>query len=316
MSSKAASADRPSSSAPGKILVTGEYAVLDGAQAVIMAVNRRARATLADAPQELSPFLAAVRDLCGEPDRAARVVVDTGALASDNGPKLGLGSSAAATVAAVACAIGAGDRARVHDIAHRAHALAQAPRGARGSGADVAASVHGGVLVVRRDLQAGDDAPLAVQPARWPRGFAFVTAWTGAPADTPALVARVRALRADRPRDYDAIAARIAGASARLVDAIGDAGGAARAVDAIRDGGDAVAELGRAAGVALWTDAHTRIAAIAEPAGAAVKPTGAGGGDIALIVLSTPDSAASLRAELAAAGIPTLSLDVDPDGVL
>lgn len=163
-----------SSSAPGKILIAGEYAVLDGGEAVVMAVNRRARAHLGDQPQELSPFLAAaarvVADELGA-DRAdilARVVVDSGELRDDSGAKLGLGSSAAATTAAIALAMPPpGDRKLLHRVAHRAHAAAQ---GGTGSGADVAASVWGGVLLCRPPDRAGD--PLRTAPLSLPADLA------------------------------------------------------------------------------------------------------------------------------------------------
>src|SRR5262249_57932141 len=105
--------------------------------------------------QELSPFLEA---LAVEAPAVRRVKVDSSALAL-GGHKLGRGSSAAAVVAAAAAAIRSTD---VHALAHRAHARAQGARGARGSGADIAAAVHGGVLRVARPEDAGDDVPLLV----------------------------------------------------------------------------------------------------------------------------------------------------------
>ncbi|RMH45355.1 MAG: hypothetical protein D6689_00040 [Deltaproteobacteria bacterium] len=314
MSSSAAPVAPLVSSAPGKILVAGEYVVLDGAKAVVVAVTRRAVARLADEPPSLSPFLEAVRDAVdGDArDRAARVAVDTSALCDASGTKLGLGSSAAATVAAAALALGTGDPARVHPVAHRAHAAAQARRGARGSGADVAAAIYGGVLVVERT--GGDDDPLAVTRAELPPGVALVAVWTGQPADTPDLVARVRALRDARPQVYDMLAARVSASASRLIRALGRDGSAADAITAIADGGEAIAALGGAAGVRLWTDAHTRLRSVARPFGAAVKPTGAGGGDIALVA-APADRAGDLRAALAAAGLPPMDLAIDPRGV-
>src|SRR5262249_60628005 len=102
--------------------------------------------------QELSPFLEA---LAVEAPAVRRVKVDSSALAL-GGHKLGLGSSAAAVVAAAAAAIRSTD---VHALAHRAHARAQGARGARGSGADIAASVHRGVLRVARPKGADADTP-------------------------------------------------------------------------------------------------------------------------------------------------------------
>jgi phosphomevalonate kinase len=312
MSSSAESAAPPRVSAPGKILLAGEYVVLDGSRAVVMAVNRRAVAQLDAAPQELSPFVGAVRDLLAgaERQRAARVVVDTAALAADDGTKLGLGSSAAATVCAVACAVGMRDRRRLHALAHRAHATAQAPRGSRGSGADVAASVYGGVAIV---AAAAPEEPLAVQPVQLPSDLALLPVWTETPAGTAPLVAAVRRFRAASPAQYGAIANRLADAADGLADAIAsdDAG---RAVAAIEQGGEAVAELGRAAGTALWLPAHTRIARLMARLGGAVKPTGAGGGDIALVAVPAA-AAEAARDVLVGAKLPPLALDVDPDGV-
>ena len=89
-------------SAPGKVMLTGEYAVLDGGEAVVIAVDRRAWATLGG-PGAPSEFLAAAAAVLAREvgaDAAAalgRVTVDTEALRQD-GVKLGLGSSAAARV--------------------------------------------------------------------------------------------------------------------------------------------------------------------------------------------------------------------------
>lgn len=43
---------RLTASAPGKLVLLGEYAVLDGAPALVLAVNRRARAALATTTAE------------------------------------------------------------------------------------------------------------------------------------------------------------------------------------------------------------------------------------------------------------------------
>src|SRR5450432_4059309 len=91
--------------APGKIFLIGEYAVIDGAPAVVAAVSRVAVGQFVPAFEPESPFVAeAVQAaLSGIGDHAAAlppgsVMIDSRAF-SLNGKKLGLGSSAAVTTA-------------------------------------------------------------------------------------------------------------------------------------------------------------------------------------------------------------------------
>ena len=89
-------------SAPGKLMIAGEYAVLDGAEAVVDAVGRRAYAHLGSFAQEPLPLEAGAARARAE----ALLGAVPGALSIDvselrqAGRKLGLGSSAAAAAAA------------------------------------------------------------------------------------------------------------------------------------------------------------------------------------------------------------------------
>ncbi len=146
--------------APGKLILTGEYAVLDGAPALVIAVDRRVIA-IRTSTRCSSPFLLAVAHELAQrygadapgTHAALEIAVDSSPFyaASDRTQKLGLGSSAAVTVAAAALALAAQhdtlDRDEVLAIALAAHANAQGTKGARGSGADIAAAVYGGTIV-------------------------------------------------------------------------------------------------------------------------------------------------------------------------
>lgn len=312
-----------SASAPGKILVAGEYAVIDGAEAILIAVDRRAIGRVSDRAVELSPFLDAARAelarALGPSDpavaAAARVIVDTSALHA-GAVKLGLGSSAAATVAALGAALATAghpvDPPAVHGLAHRAHRAAQASLGAPGSGADIAASTYGGALAVRR---AGtEDAPLAVRPLALPADLALVAVWTGAAADTATLVARVRGLRGRDRAAYDRAVRPIAEGAGALMRAF-EAGSARTAVAAWAAAAEAIAGLGRAAGVELESPVHRQLRGLAEACGGACKPTGAGAGDIALAAFETEAAAAAFRRDAEAAGMLCPDLRVDPAGI-
>ncbi|MBE7447834.1 MAG: hypothetical protein HS111_02740 [Kofleriaceae bacterium] len=297
--------------APGKIMLAGEYGVLDGGLAVVAAVDRRAVARVSARPSgPRSPFLAAARDVVAAVlgDDAARTFdaleVDTRALA-DGERKLGLGSSAAATVAAIRLAGGAAladDLPLVIRLARDAHARAQATRGAAGSGADVVAVAHGGVIGFRSG---------AVQRLTVPAELRLHFAWTGVPADTATLVAAVQAART---RTADVALGAITHAAEALAAALG-AGDAAAAVAAVDAGSRAMSELAAATGVALVPAAVAELAAHLAPLGAACKTTGAGGGDVLLIAAPRAVSGNALDTAIVQAGLWPLQLSVDPAGV-
>jgi phosphomevalonate kinase len=304
--------------APGKLHLAGEYAVLDGAEAVVVAIDRRVVARVAGTPRDPSPFLDAVeaalaaRGLERAATLARTIAVDSSAL-HERGTKLGLGSSAAVTVAAVARALAADasdgpalDREAVHAIARAAHASAQGPRGARGSGADVAAATFGGALSVTPSPIAGE--PPRIRPVELPP-LELVPFWTGVAADTPTLVAAVAAAAA-APATAAAIT-DIALAS----EALAGARTTRAAIAAIAAGAEAIAALAAATGLALEPPVVAAARRIAAAAGGAAKTTGAGAGDVAIAVLPPGADVARVRTELAAAGATPLDLRIDARGV-
>src|SRR4029453_18770892 len=124
--------------------------------------------------------LAAVRRR-GAPEHAMHFVVDSRAFLVGE-RKLGLGRSAATLVAATAALAPSSTAAEVLDRALEANALFQ---GGQGSGADIAAAVHGGVIEARRA-----DARLQITRRALPPGLHLVAGWTGTSAHTPPLLAR------------------------------------------------------------------------------------------------------------------------------
>ncbi len=150
-------------SAPGKLMLMGEHAVLDGYHCLVAAVNRRITVTLTprtdrgiriesqlgqvetslDSLAIELPFtfvLQAIKNIA--PSTGFDITVD-----SEFDDQLGLGSSAAVTVATTTALLPLADPRRVFDLAYRTILDVQGA----GSGADVAASVWGGVLAYRCD---------------------------------------------------------------------------------------------------------------------------------------------------------------------
>jgi phosphomevalonate kinase len=306
--------------APGKLILTGEYAVLDGAPALVIAVNRRARAHRhAKPPTGSSPFLVAVAEELaarfGDDHAAARAALEISVDSSafyDGMTKLGLGSSAAVTVAATACSLAetgeALDKAAVLAIALAAHARAQAPRGSRGSGADVAAAVHGGLIVFTSGR---------VEPKEWPRSVTLLPFFTGHSADTLHLVSRVAAARSASPIEVDAALAAIADASrAAHLALAAPLDLAARAlIAALSLAGHATDRLAIATGLDLVPECVSAARSAMARLGGTAKTTGAGGGDVAIAAIPTTADAIEATRSLIEVGCKPLDISLDETGV-
>jgi phosphomevalonate kinase len=303
-------------SAPGKLILTGEYAVLDGAPALVIAVDRRASARRRVGLRGTSPFLVAVAEEIaqrrGADDPAARAALEIGCDSTQffDGPlKLGLGSSAAVTVAATALALGTTDHDEVFSIASAAHARAQAPLGTRGSSADVAASVHGGVIEFERGT---------VQRLRWPLGLTMVAFFTGVSAETPKLVAAVAAARTANPASVDAALAAVRTASQAACKACATHApelAATGLMAAIALAASATDQLAAATGIPLVPSCVVAARRALARLGGAAKTTGAGGGDIAIAVIPRTEDVTVARRLLIEAGCRPLELSVDHTGV-
>jgi phosphomevalonate kinase len=302
-------------------MLAGEYAVVHGGPALMMAVDRLAIAQSDDGAHSSGPFLATLARILSErfgPESTAAHTarhcrVDTAAF-RHQGQKLGLGSSAAATVAATALALaaeaGTPDRALVHELAERAHGDAQEAQGARGSGADIAACVHGGVLLFQREADGHRVEPLIDHPSDLHLAFP----WTMAPASTTELVAAVQHWGRRHEDCYHELLAGIQ-ASARTMKTALDTGSPPALVSAVADAATALRALGEASGTPLWLPIHDELARLADTHHGALKTSGAGGGDLALAAFESGSEAVAFRNAVQARGIPCPELCVDTEGV-
>jgi len=288
--------------APGKLVLSGAYAVLDGAPALVGAVDRYVTADSSRPASWIAREVeAAVRaGLCARP-----VDYDASALRSGDGArKLGLGSSAAILVASALAAPGAAappvlSRAWI-EAAVSAHREAQGG----GSGIDVVASAEGGVVYATR----GSSSELSWRAWRVPDGLRF-TVWSlGSEASTKDLVARVRAWKAADPAAYEAVVGPLA-EQARVA---AEAGAAEDVRAALEAQGRLLAALGDGAGTPIFPAALIPLRE-ALAGRVAVLPSGAGGGDVVLAV-TVGALAAADRASLAAAGLEAVACEVGAPG--
>ncbi len=289
--------------APGKLMLLGEYAVLHGGRALVAAVDRYAECTVtpADAPRLETPGAFAEALLARHP-RPGVYHLDSEALGVDvpkrGWTKLGLGSSAATTVALTRALLPDAPPRRVFDEAHGVHREIQGS----GSGADIAASTYGGLLAYRA-------APFEVQPLQ-PFGR-LLTVWTGQPASTPDLVRAVEVFARRDPRAHEAIMARLAAAAEDGVAAVvkGDRGALEIAAG---HGAGALLKLEEYIEPTLFPIPILELQAIAGDYSVIVKPTGAGGGDLAWCIGDDPEDELKLAQDLESEGWPVLWLDVAP----
>ncbi|MGA1530498.1 MAG: mevalonate kinase family protein [Kiritimatiellia bacterium] len=203
------------SSAPGSLMLLGEHAVLRGHACLVAAINRRVSVTIStredgmvNIASALGSFSTPRRETGDHPSfrfvlaclRYVPHAFSNGCdieIQADMPATIGFGTSAAVTVAVLAALSGETDKAR---LMREARAIIQQVQG-RGSGADVAASVYGGV--VRYRMQ-NDAAELI---SRDPHPVAAL--YCGYKTPTPEVIARVNERWRDDPQGRDAIFSRM-----------------------------------------------------------------------------------------------------------
>ncbi|MEZ4322431.1 MAG: hypothetical protein R3F61_33500 [Myxococcota bacterium] len=269
--------------ASGKLVLLGEYAVVDGGAALVLAVAQGVRCTVSPAPQRIvetpmgdDRFVQAALDAVSAPPARYRFE-DREPIELDGKP--GFGGSAAATVAALRAGGFVGPLEDLVGLGIRVHREVQGS----GSGVDVAAAAWGGGVSFRdgRCAEVALPTPVVVysgQSARTgPRVEAY-RAWSGRQAFVDASDALVSAFPSDP-------------------------------VGGMRDAWRLLCAMADAAGLAYRTPAIDRIVALAEDQGGAAKPSGAGGGDV--VVALVPDRPAFERG-IASLGLPVLNIRPDP----
>lgn len=315
--------------APGKLVLLGEYAVLCGARALVMAIDRLCRveimlsdddlchlAVRAPEPDELSfavgaPSGAPLVDLVIAPDSAPgpwRGSVDTAAF-FEQGQKLGIGSSAAALTAWDAAWSRFAGLAATPSL-RRLIELHRNFQGGKGSGLDIAASLTGGVICYALD----DGGEPNVSNAALPDGVQFRVIYSGKSAATSGLVTAFDAWRDARPKEADAIISHLADWATRGHEAArdNDAPGFLAAVKAY---GHALDALGGRIGAEIVTTEHKKITGHSERFDLVYKISGAGGGDVGIVWSQDPDALAAFE-QAVAADYKVLDLDIYESGLV
>ncbi|MXZ55399.1 MAG: hypothetical protein F4227_06725 [Gammaproteobacteria bacterium] len=308
-------------SSPGKLVIAGEYAVLYGASALALAIDRRARCTLKISEEGLwqltgsPPFWnesVSLQELLSEsrndlvgtvlswfshrtslPENAI-LHMDTAGFYSEQ-QKLGLGSSASVLVNLYASFATLTEHPmNVEDLLDVYRATDQ-----HGSGVDVLTCYYGGFIQLKRQTVSKEEFPSGIYLDFYSVGFS---------TETRKMVARFRSAFDGLPvtlQDSFITAANKVADS--LTDSLSFFTALQHFVQVYRDV-DMETEL------PIWGTQHETMHLLATEVGALYKPSGAGGGDVGVAVATEPQKLAALRRKVTDLPVTVLDLQKDIDG--
>lgn len=324
-------------SAPGKLVLLGEYAVLAGAPALVIAVDRRARVRIETAASRsrIDALALGIED-CGFALRAGRFVLEA---ARDEAVQRKLAVLAAAIEGAAAFAVARGGHVGPVHLTTETEAFF-GPSGEKlglGSSAAVLVAAFAGLLrtaglgattieLVRPAIEAhraaqghGSGVDVAAsclggalrflltdpdgarvpsaEKVLLPPELRILAVWSGAPIATGDRLAELAAFRRRRPNDYARQMVELSMVCAAGLAAFGR-GDLQAFFAALGSFRGGLTELARASGIDLVLESHARIAEIVARAGGVYKPSGAGG-DFGLALASEAAVAARIEAALA-----------------
>lgn len=275
--------------APGKVVVWGEYAVLDGAPACVMAINRYARVSIESAQNiqltasgfQTDPVTQAATAWTDAPvaqltetilskwgytryPQGLKIHQDSTAFHDPSGRKLGIGSSAAVCVALYR---GLAELLHKTTSLNEAIEVHRAFQKGNGSGLDVAASWLGGTI----RFQQG-----AAVAKTWPDQLDFCVVFTGRSAST---YDQVQAFSTWREQQDTRTLAELVACSQELDEKF-TYQGLGQYIHQLK-------QLDRAAKLNIFTPEHEALDELAQRCRIHYKPCGAGGGDIGMAFAQT-----------------------------
>lgn len=317
-------------SAPGKLVLVGEYAVLYGGTALSAAVDTRAYAriestdsgtcelrinnsgdkysfSLSDGvpqwreePGHLGLLLEiALEQIANASSFSAPLIVTlcTRDFYTTDEPgakvKMGTGSSAALAVAltsALQSYLGQTPDLGACESVHRKF------QGGKGSGIDVLTSWYGGV--VSRQSENGITSDLQID---WLEGLHVTPVWTGHSASTPDMLDRLTYFREQSPESCEQLIAQLRETSAQALS-YWVSGSSEDFLKQIEAYAQLLKELDAAAQIGIWSDVHLQLEAAAQTESAVYKPSGAGGGDYGLLYSTDEMHLRNMQHDLKEAG--------------
>lgn len=323
--------------APGKLIVAGEYAALQGGAAIAVGAGRRAAVQLNTNVEQSELCIANDGNVYGfelidsgvcwqrNPGALGSLFEAVTAVLSNSGTdlrnvapfslrlctrefysvqagqatKLGLGSSAALAVALSGCLQQAAGKQVDVTAALAAHRKFQ---DGQGSGIDVHTSYHGGTIALAAGNRLDDNgANRLVSSLNWPPQLHVLPVWTGKAASTPAMLQQLHEFATTYPERHTELLTELSKRSADAVRACesADASALIHALQVFTSELRAFDDITR---LGIWSEEHLRLAQLADQARVLYKPSGAGGGDFGLAFATDLSSLTAFQTQATRAG--------------
>jgi phosphomevalonate kinase len=348
---------------PGKLILLGEYAVLEGADALVASVDRYVIVDISENRDNICQIfsdltkvplifslrkngtchldenqsvqtISAMRFIFAMIDGICRHIYKLGfpiypfALKVDSSQfyyedkqvKLGLGSSAALTVAltvAITKYLGIDNKLFLnkYDLFRFAHDVHFSAQGKRGSGIDIAASVYGGIN--KFNIKSSDQVKFAELISSVPllKNLHLLTIWSGIPVSTQRLLSEVEKYRKQHRLEYKKLMMRLTTLSNSGCALYGQKM-TTDFLDIVSDYYEVLKTLSIKSKIRIISDIHQKIAKIVNGSGGVYKPSGAGGGDIGIAFCASEKILENVNKDLTRHNFETISLGISTSGVV
>ncbi|MDC0186070.1 hypothetical protein OAK03_04475 [Gammaproteobacteria bacterium] len=300
------------STAPGKIFLSGEYFVLDGSLATIMSTKQRVKVTIADQIDVDNIFYCSVIDQCFQFNVNNSYQVnwldeDPGefglflelsitymrvkptntffAIDSDDlyfqGTKIGLGSSAAISVA-VLNAINNfyGLKLSENDLIHNSMELHKLHQGKNGSGLDIISSHADSNLI---ECSKNMLSKYKWNALDWPKNLIIKGVITSQQSSTSSMIEKYNIAKQDNSQNFKSLYSKMTQILKEFSEAWHQ-GNSSDILNLLKQQNILIKQLDHDFDLGIYTQEHNKILDLAESIDLFYKPSGAGGGDLGIII--------------------------------
>jgi len=353
-------------SAPGKLFIAGEWAILEPKNfGIVAAIDKRTYAKIKRPPDEnisitlkdfkinnlkatfLKDKLRFLKKLSKKEKKIlafSKTAIETALgylenwrpfqieIWGDDSRKLGLGFSAASTVAVIVAILTFHQknlaREEIFKLSALSHYLVQ---GKIGSGFDIAASVFGGIFVYRRfdpvwlEEQIGKEKNISkiikkpwpnfyIHRLNRPKNLNLLIGWTGKSALTSQLIKKFQIWREKNQSEYKRLMFGIGKLVKELIR-VWKLGRKEKILELIKRNEILLKEFGEKSKLELETKKIKKLVEIAEKFGGAGKLSGAGSGDCGIAICLNKKNSKKVKIEWKKNNILPIKAEIEPSGV-